>query len=256
MQPTDKAMRIRKNIRDLDQQEVYQLRKAFEALYADPYQRYQSFAKILLNYGHASRNDLDFLTWNRAFFWSFENLLVAQDASLALPYWDYTEQESIDTGLPGILTELTYEDLSDPENPVKPNPLHHGFGLSKLITYRECKAPPGLAFARECAEKALAMTDYPSYSIAFYPADVTSHVWIGGSMTDLHAAPFDPLFWFSHCNLDRYWSQWQQSQSNLGESSMPPTVLSAKLKPFKLDGSTDYLTGQFVLDTQDLGYQY
>jgi|APTNR8051073442_1049403.scaffolds.fasta_scaffold09604_2 tyrosinase len=249
-------MRVRKNIRDLDQDEVYRLRQAFEALYADPNQRFQSFAKILLNDGHATRNDLDFLTWNRAFFWAFENLLVAQDASLALPYWDYTEPESIKSGLPDILTELTYNDPNDPNTPLKANPLHHGFGMSKLITYRETKAPAGLALAREIATKALTMTDYPAYSIAFYPADVVSHAWIGGSLTDLHAAPFDPLFWFSHCNLDRYWNLWQQGYSDLGASSMPLTVLGAKLKPFKLNDSGDFLTGQMVLNTTDLDYQY
>lgn len=247
------VMRTRKNIRDLDQDEVMRLRKAFEALYADPYQRYQAFAKILLNDGHATRNDLDFLTWNRAFFWTFENLLVAQDDTLALPYWDYTETESIETGLPQILTEPTY---TDADGTTTPNPLLHGFGMSKLITYRETKAPATLAAAREIADKALLLTDYSAYLMAYYPADVVSHVWIGGSMTDLHAAPFDPLFWFSHCNLDRYWNQWQQGFVDLGAATMPPTVLSANLKPFKHNDTGAALTGSDVLDIKALNYQY
>lgn len=249
-------MRTRQNLRSLTSDQVYRLRKAFEALYADPYQRYQSFADILLNDGHATQNDMDFLTWNRAFFWSFENLLVAQDPTLALPYWDYTEEESIQSGLPDILTEPTYNDPNDPDQLVKPNPLLFGFGKTKLITFRQTKKPASLAVAKEIATQALQYKDYPSYLIHYYPADVTSHVWIGGSMTDLHAAPFDPLFWFSHCNLDRYWDTWQQGFSDLGASTMPPTVLSAKLKPFKAPGSDELLTGSGVLDTQSLGYGY
>jgi tyrosinase len=225
-------------------------------VYADKQQRYQSFTNILINYGHTTQNDLDFLTWNRAFFHAFEQLLLEYAPGLGLPYWDYTEKESIKSGLPTFISEAAY--IAADGTPY-PNPLFRGRGSIKMVTYRETKPLPSpiLMGSLENANKALEEKTYQDYLFQFYPVDVASHIWIGGSLTDLQVAPFDPLFWFSHCNLDRYWNSWQQKRPNSGKDTMPPTVLSAKLKPFKIAGKPSlYFTGEDVLNIEDLGYCY
>lgn len=263
-------MVTRKNLRHLSPEEVETLRNAFAAMYDDDQQRYQSFSTIMLNYGHATRNDLDFLTWNRAFFHALEQLLQEYAPGFGLPYWDYTEEESINFGLPGFISEPEY--YPEDRQEAVPNPLYRGVSAIKMVTYRETKKDlpsPILKRALDCADKALEEKTYQNFLFQIYQADVASHIWIGGSMTNLNAAMLDPLFWFSHCNLDRYWHIWQQKQSNLGADTMPPSVLSAKLKPFlNVENSdtespkpypkaaTAYLSGEAVLNIGNLSYCY
>jgi hypothetical protein len=56
-------------------------------------------------------------------------------------------------------------------------------------------------------------------------------------MSDQNVASYDPIFWFYHCNLDRFWLKWQ--------SGVGATTLSG----FKstLSGNTDWLTAPFNL---------
>jgi tyrosinase len=263
-------MITRKNLRNLTSEEIDTLRNAFSGMYADKQQRYQSFTNILLNYGHATQNDLNFLTWNRAFFNAFEQLLLEYAPGFGLPYWDYTEEESINSGLPDFISEAEYE---TGDGNTAPNPLFQGPGIIKMVTLRDTKPSPSpiLKGALELANSALEEKTYQNFTFQLFPVDVASHIWVGGSMTDLNAAPFDPLFWFSHCNLDRYWNSWQQKQADLGKKTMPATVLSAKLKPFekaskgklamlnlfnKTDKPVLYLTGDDVINIEDLGYCY
>jgi tyrosinase len=37
----------------------------------------------------------------------------------------------------------------------------------------------------------------------------SGHVWVGGSMGTIAAAPADPVFWMHHAEIDRIWAEWQ-----------------------------------------------
>lgn len=60
---------------------------------------------------------------------------------------------------------------------------------------------------------------------------------IGGSMSNIHTAAFDPIFWLHHCNIDRYFFLWMQKITNnfsrtLTQNEILPDTLNLKLAPF------------------------
>jgi tyrosinase len=89
-------------------------------------------------------------------------------------------------------------------------------------------------------------TDWASFSdrLESYHDDV--HVWVGGDMTNITTAAFDPIFYAHHCMIDRIWYLWQVKHGNGG---IPQALLNLPLEPFGK-------TFRDVLDVQALGYEY
>jgi tyrosinase len=54
----------------------------------------------------------------------------------------------------------------------------------------------------------------------------TVHVWVGGTMANIHISPADPLFWMHHAQVDRIWSLWQAIPANAGKT---PALTGADL---------------------------
>ena len=239
-------LRIRKNILDLSEDEIADLRTAFTLLYENG--EYSKFAAILDRLGHTQQNDLLFLPWARAYFNEFELLLRTAVPNVTLPYWDYTSSESQQEGLPGVVADpLTEEGQL--------NPLYRGEWREPLYTFRQPMPPPVLREAEMLRDTAMAGEDFLTFSTSIWKADIFTHIWIGGSSRSTPTTSFDPVFWFSHCNLDRFWDQWQRTYDDY---SAPESVEDADLKPFRTedDGTSRSLTGKDVLRTTELGYIY
>lgn len=239
-------MRIRKNIRDLSSDEVANLRQAFSMIYESG--EYQEIAGILVPYGHTTRNDLLFLPWARAYFNEFELLLGSKVEGVTLPYWDYTSEASQQEGLPEILSQPLVDDHL-------PNPLYRAEWSQPLYTFRQTMPPKALAESDRLAQMAMEYEDFITFSTTIWQADIFTHIWLGGSSRSTPTTSFDPVFWFSHCNLDRFWYQWQKQYDDY---SAPASVEEAELTPFThdVDGTSQSLTGADVLRTTDLGYTY
>ena len=240
------GLRIRRNIRSLSEEEIGNLREAFRLLYED--RQYQEFASILVQYGHTLQNDLLFLPWARAYFNEFELLLRTKVESVTLPYWDYTSKTSQEQGLPSTIGDPLIEEGES-------NPLYRAEWSQPLYTFRQTMPPPALAEAARLAEQGFALDNFVDFSASIWQADIFTHIWLGGSSRSTPTTAFDPVFWFSHCNLDRFWDQWQQKYDDF---SVPPAVEEADLKPFtkEVDGTSQSLTGEDVLRTVELGYTY
>lgn len=245
-QSSDGALRVRKNIDSLTPQEISDLRRAFQLLYDDG--EYQRFAGILITYGHTLQNDLLFLPWARAYFYEFERLLRSKVDTISLPYWDYTGEVARKEGLPEIVREPITDDG-------EPNPLYRAQWSLPLRTFREPGRPEVLAEAARLESEAMELTSFVDFSTNIWPADIVTHVWIGGSSRSTETTAFDPIFWFSHCNLDRMWDAWQLSRNDY---SAPETVLAADLKPFRTGerGEKKGMKSSDVMNTADLGYTY
>jgi tyrosinase len=72
------------------------------------------------------------------------------------------------------------------------------------------------------------------------------HVWVGGSMSAVPVAGFDPVFWSHHAMIDRLWYLWQLAHPG----SLPPAqTLDLALAPFPM-------TVRQTLDISLLGYEY
>jgi tyrosinase len=72
------------------------------------------------------------------------------------------------------------------------------------------------------------------------------HVWVGGTMSDIATAAYDPLFWAHHTMIDRLWRIWQLAHPQVGP---PASLLRQALPPFKM-------TVAETLDAGILGYDY
>ena len=73
------------------------------------------------------------------------------------------------------------------------------------------------------------------------------HVWVGGTMSEIPLAAFDPVFWAHHTMIDRLWALWQLAHPGAGVGSVP---LNHPLGPFPT------LTVAHTLSTTALGYDY
>jgi len=253
----------RKSIYDLSPNEVERLRNAFRSLYEEPIapnqqlvsksaNRYQELANILITQGHYQRNDLLFLPWARAYFYEFEQALRSIDAKVSLPYWDYTSAQAITDGIPSILADETYS----VNGQSLANPLFKARYKFPLQTFRDVSdSTKPLLAAVPVREEAMTRDNFVDFSLSIYPVDIISHVYIGGSSKDTNTAAYDPIFWFTHCQLDHMWYQWQQGNTN---QQVPNSVLSASLKPFvqQVGDQMSFLTGADVMDTESLGYVY
>lgn len=254
---------VRKSVYDLSTEEIERLRKAFKSLYDEPIaanqqlvsksaNRYQQLANILITQGHYQRNDLLFLPWARAYFYEFEQALRKVDPLVSLPYWDYTSKKAIAFGIPPVIADETY--LVNGEKVT--NPLFKAQYKFPLQTYREVNtSTKSLLAAVPVRNEAMAQDNFIDFSLSIYPVDIISHVYIGGSSKDTNTAAYDPIFWFTHCQLDHMWDQWQQGKT---DQQVPNSVLNASLKPFvqQVDSKAAFLTGADVMDTASLGYVY
>lgn len=254
---------VRRSVYALGEPEKVRLRDAFQALYdqviapdqdlVNPFpKKYQELAGILNAFGHYERNDLLFLPWARAYFWWFEQAMRKVAPQISLPYWDYTSEEALDKGLPSLFTDETYVNGDGRE---APNPLLRARYKYPFNTYREVHSDTNpLKVAAEVSAQAMKNTDFVGFSLGIYPADIGSHLYIGGSSANTHSTSYDPVFWFTHCQLDHFWWQWQ----NLNGYEAPKSVLAAELLPFtNQQGSKKVIMkGSSVMNTTDLGYTY
>ena len=72
------------------------------------------------------------------------------------------------------------------------------------------------------------------------------HVWVGGAMSAVPTAAYDPVFWSHHAMIDRLWYIWQISQKG---AQPPADLLSVVLSPFPM-------TVAQTLDIANLRYEY
>ncbi|MCE7993609.1 MAG: tyrosinase family protein [Roseivirga sp.] len=254
----------RKSIYALSGDEKTALRDAFSVLYTTPEadsqsleskvpKRYQQLAIILNEFGHYQWNDLLFLPWARAYFWWFEQALRSVSPGISLPYWDYTSSRAIAEGLPEFFTDETYVSS---DGTTKANPLLLANYKFPFSTFREVKENTDLlSKAAKLIPEVNNQTGFIDFSLSVYPVDILSHSYIGGSSANPNSASYDPVFWFTHCQLDHLWWQWQKDHH---DHEVPVSVKKTQLMPFtkESDEKSVILTGEDVLNTVELGYRY
>lgn len=255
---------VRKSVYALSEQEKTALRDAFRTLYTNPiapYQtmiseypnQYQQLSAILNQFGHYEWNDLLFLPWARAYFWWFEQALRSVSQDITLPYWDYTSDEAIADGLPDLFTAKEYVTAN---GETKANPLFAASYKYPFVTFRQLQDNTSLLQkAADLLTGVNAQTTFIDFSLSVYPVDILSHSYLGGSSANTHSTSYDPVFWFTHCQLDHMWWRWQKSHDNY---EAPVSVLETQLMPFTRErgGKTEILKGADVLHTAQLGYTY
>ncbi|KAE8213669.1 hypothetical protein CF327_g2854 [Tilletia walkeri] len=127
----------RKNIRSLSPQEKDDLIRAFDAIqkldprdpnsfftiagyHGEPF-RGAGYANPAWWGGYCNHGNVLFPTWHRGYCLLLEKALQRQVPSTALHYWDETEAESLEKGIPSIFTDKSYK-YNDTGDTI-PNPL-------------------------------------------------------------------------------------------------------------------------------------
>ncbi|HEY9758438.1 MAG TPA: tyrosinase family protein [Oculatellaceae cyanobacterium] len=251
-------MAIRKNIKTAGQIDKYIA--GVKALKNSPYSspsspatnRYDAY--IYTHYNVASLVHLTplFLPWHRAFLMAFERDLQSalSDPNFGLPYWDWTEDASDQTGansiwIPSMMGTIdsngwvstgafagsaNWPCVNTNDNP------RFGANLLRAMQLHVAARQTGSTYTtRRIVDDVFNCTSYDQFRRALeYGPHNSSHVWVGGQMGNVPNSVNDPAFWLHHANVDRIWAQWQTLHSSYPVTSpldprfgpnlsMPPT---------------------------------
>lgn len=195
-----------------------------------------------------------FFTWHRAFLILFEAQLDRIKAGLALPYWDWSLQQT--SGSAPFTNDFLGPNGSGQDAQVMDGPFAYRNGQwpinvrndSRTFLRRELGLRADRPSGPSVVSAALAQTVYDR---APYDSSVTSfrnsvegwpsgptmhnraHVWVGGSMLPA-SSPNDPAFFMNHCFVDKIWADWQARYPNAAHF-VPTELLDTPIEPFKAE---------------------
>jgi tyrosinase len=242
------ALRHRRSVVLMTAGQLAQLRQAFRAVMAlnddRGYQHHAGIHGLPLPMYCTHASPL-FLPWHRAYLYMFEKALQDQVPGATLSWWDWSIRH--DEGIP-----IAFKRAKAPDG--RPNPL-----LRSAIqpsgrppggpprTTREPGAPwaPPLPTQTQ-VQDILALGDFMDFQSQLEDIHNGVHVWVGGTMSDIATAAYDPLFWAHHAMIDRLWRLWQLRHPTAG---VPASLRHQALPPFPM-------TVADTLNSSALGYDY
>jgi tyrosinase len=202
-------VRVRKNANRLTPGERDRLVAAFAQLNNQGAGRFTDFRDMHTSVSSPQAHGAPgFLPWHRAYLLDLERELQAIDPSVSLPYWRF------DQAAPNIFT-TEFFGVSDQLGTVQfsaTNPLQFWRtdgvqGINRRPFFSTGSAPPGL---RTEAQTLALGNQYPAFRTLEGNPHGTAHTSFGGSISSIHTAARDPLFFLLHCNVDRLWAKWQR----------------------------------------------
>jgi tyrosinase len=239
--------------------------------------KYDGYVQQHMNFMASAHRAPAFPAWHREFLRRFELDLRGVDASVTLPYWDWTVDNS-------PTSSLWADDFMGPsgrpsDGQVMTGPFAYSGGGWALIydgpflRRRFALSTPTLPASGDVAN-ALTTTPYDlspwndGFSLAGFRNTLEGwrngpqlhnrvHVWVGGSMGPA-SSPNDPVFFLHHCFIDKLWADWQVA--NPGQGYLPVSGgpaghnLNDAMQPWA--GLGDMVTPASVLDHHPLGYAY
>jgi hypothetical protein len=181
--------------------------------------------------GHVShaRSGSAFLPWHREFLRRFELDLQGIDATVTLPYWDWTiggGSSSIwDANFMGgegrssdwqVMNGPFAFDTGDWRCIGQPDEfLQRRFGVLSASDLPKPDAVTACLTVTPYDHAPWDRESEPSFRNrleGWIPRDGLHnrvHLWVGGSMVPF-TSPNDPIFFLHHCNVDRIWAEWQR----------------------------------------------
>ncbi|HEY1299189.1 MAG TPA: tyrosinase family protein [Stellaceae bacterium] len=196
-----------------------------------------------------------FLPWHRAYLYMLEMALRDLDATVSLPWWDWTSDDAHATGLPAAYTDTAAANplLSGPtglprdvlDQIEQQFPDTMDFSVDPPVTVR-APGPPAELPSAATIEAILEAPTFDDFTTRLEDQHNQVHGWVGGAMSLVPIAGFDPIFFAHHAMIDRLWYLWQLRNPNAGVGTVP---LDRALDGFPLN------VGQ-VLNIHRLGYDY
>jgi tyrosinase len=251
-------MAVRKAIRGLDQQELRTFRDAISRQKALSDERgYNYFAGL---HGlplpiQCQHGTLLFLPWHRAYLYFWELALQDQVPGVSVPYWDWTADVSHQRGLPGAYSQAQVDGLDNPlfsatvEWPRdlidRVRELLPGTLTPEGQTLRDPDPPDELP-RKTTIRSILDAPTFRDFSVRLEQVHGDVHVWVGGAMSQVPTAGYDPVFMAHHSTIDRLWYLWQMRHPGMNP---PVSIMQSVLTPFPM-------TVAQTLDIRTLGYEY
>ena len=232
---------------------------------------------------YCCHNDDRFLIWHRVYLYEFELLLRKYDVyknkqnPIMLPYlnWLVIDKKLFFVNEENIIVYLESKEQITIHNPLYSGRLYdedddNGYtNYTNRYTVRHGKLLKDYDCNRTKSErkdiiKALNFPNYELVSSNFMTdkkRDYTNfligknslevvhnhiHVKIGGlfgTMTNVLAAPFDPIFWLHHCFIEKLFYAWQVKVTNTQDydsNMILPETLEETLPPFFNRGTNEY----------------
>jgi tyrosinase len=140
---------------------------------------------------HQMHSNPRFLPWHRIYLLRMEELLMSVDPTVCIPYWKSSEEQAFPAWLIGFTPTVNL--MSGPHTVTRT------IGMFAML--------PNTA----AVTAAMANGTFNTFAPALEGIHNSGHVWVGGSMGSIPAAPCDPVFWMHHAEIDRIWWQWQQA---------------------------------------------
>lgn len=265
-------MGVRKNTAGVTAPEYADLGAAFTAAYGLSDDRgYGYYAGLhgLPLPSYCQHGTLLFLPWHRAYLYFFERALTDAvrrargdtTSVVALPWWDWSSATAHTQGLPaGYLPPAGGAAGGGGLNPLAAGPVTLGASDLDLVrtnlpgaitdgpspvTIRDPEVPDQLPQAAT-VNRALASSTFAGFSQLLEGIHNGVHGWVGGAMSAVPIAAYDPVFWAHHSMIDRLWYLWQLSPQG---TNPPAALLDQALAPWPI-------TVRQTLDISTLGYSY
>ncbi len=251
-------LRYRRNIARLTPEQLALLRDGFRAVMGigddRGYGYYAGIHGLPLPLGCRNAHGTPlFLPWHRAYLYSFERAIRDQVPDAMTAWWDWRTPPGQVGRIPSALGDR--RDLAGQPNPlhsVKVDPLALRQGRERGVrigaTTRRSpssQAAQSLPTPQEVKDL-LAIRDFGTFSDVLDSIHGGVHMWVGGHMTEIDFAAFDPIFWAHHGMVDRLWRMWQVRH---GRAGPPESIWDQALPPFGL-------TVRRTLSVTALGYDY
>jgi len=175
---------------------------------------------------HQMHSNPRFLPWHRIYLVRMEELLMAVDPTVCIPYWKSSEEQAFPSWLLGFTPTVNL--MGGPHTVTR--------NIGAFATLPNAAA----------VTAAMANGTFNTFAPALEGIHNSGHVWVGGSMRSVPTAPCDPVFWMHHCEIDRIWAAWQTAHPGQNPSL---SGAAATMDPWP----------ETEIDTRDitaLGYTY
>jgi tyrosinase len=191
---------------------------------------------------YCTHNSPLFLAWHRAYLYFFELALRDQVSDCVLPWWDWT----VDQSVPSAYSEEDVDGSANPlfSSPIQPSGREPGGPDHTVRAPGQDGAPPLPSAAQ--VQALLVLGDFIDFQTQLEDIHNGVHVWVGGTMSDIATAAYDPLFWAHHAMIDRLWRMWELQHPH---AAPPASLLGRALPPFQM-------TVAQTIDASSLGYDY
>ncbi|XP_035826072.1 hemocyanin 2 [Aplysia californica] len=272
---------VRKNVNDLNAEEVVELRRALANLQEDKSAGgFQDLGRYHGTPKWCPAPDAEkkvaccvhgmpvFPHWHRLLAVQTENALRRHGYTGALPYWDWTRPM---TSLPSLVDDALYVDPSNGKE--TRNPFYSGH-IDDVDQYTvrsvrdDLYQQPNFGDYTDIAKQvllALEQDDFCTFEVQYEIAHNFIHALVGGSeqfsMASLQYTAFDPIFFLHHSNTDRLWAIWQALQKYRGKpyntANCAIGQLRNPLSPFSLtsDINPDPVTREHSIPFQAFDYR-